>query len=151
MKCVIYRKPPGQSRDIHSVHNSRYSCCFHQLYAKFSLPTKTWEVSTDQVKVGRWEKVELTWEPERGLQMYFNGVLVGTSTTPTVHMPLKVTDRNVYIGRPTNDNVRTGRYADAVIDELDYWYAGRSRLQSLGLLDDGRARSRLLDLPFLTS
>jgi len=68
--------------------------------------------------------------------MYFNGVLVGSATSPTVHMPLKVTDRVIYIGRPTNDNLQ-GRYANGVVDELDYWYAGRGQLQSLGLLDDG--------------
>jgi Concanavalin A-like lectin/glucanases superfamily len=108
-----------------------------QLYAKFSLPTKTWEVSTDKVAVDKWHKVELSWDAERGLQMFVDGVQVASTSTPAIHLPLRTTDRVVYVGRPNNDNLG-GRYADAVVDELDFWYAGRNRLIALGLLDVGK-------------
>lgn len=95
-------------------------------------------MSTDRVSVDKWQKVELAWDVERGLQMYVDGQQVANAPTPTIHLPLRITDRIVYIGRPTSDNLN-GRYANAKVDELDFWYAGRNRLIALGLLDVGKA------------
>lgn len=95
-------------------------------------------MSTDKVSVDKWHKVELAWDVERGLQMYVDGQQVGNAPTPAIHLPLRVNDRVVYVGRPTSDNL-SGRYADATVDELDFWYAGRNRLIALGLLDVGKS------------
>ena len=106
------------------------------MYAKFSTSTKTWEISTDRITENNWHKVELSWNERKGLQMYVDRELVASTSSPTQHRPLSLTDHAVYVGRPTDDNP-DGRYSDAIVDELEYWYADRDQLILLGLLGEG--------------
>ena len=62
--------------------------------------------------------------------------LVASSPSPTQNPAQSLTDHAVYIGRATGDT-RDGRYSDAVVDELEYWYADRDQLIALGLLGQG--------------
>ena len=83
--------------------------------------------------------MELSWNERKGLEMYVDKELVASSASPTEHRPLSVTDHAVYIGRPTDD-IHDGRYSDAIVDELEYWYADRDQLIVLGLLGEGQWR-----------
>jgi len=72
--------------------------------------------------------------------MYVDKQLVASASSPRQHGPLSPgRDHALYVGRPTDD-VADGRYSDAVVDELEYWYADRDQLIALGLLDDGTYR-----------
>ena len=106
-----------------------------QVYATFSTSTKTWQLSTDRITENNWHKVELSWNERKGLEMYVDNDLAAL-TSSTQHPPQSPTDHAVYIGRPTDDHP-DGRYSDAIIDELEYWYADRDQLIALGLLGQG--------------
>ena len=80
--------------------------------------------------------MELSWDERKGLEMYVDRDLVSSSSSPTHHPPPSLTDHAVNIGRPTDD-YSDGRYSDAIIDELEFWYADRDQLVLLGLLDEG--------------
>jgi len=114
-----------------------------QVHAKFSTSTKTWETSTDRITQNNWHKLELSWSERKGLQMYVDKELVASSSSPTQqHHPPSLSDHAVYIGRPTDDNP-DGLYSDAIVDELEYWYADRDQLVALGLLDKGTVCTRI--------
>jgi len=106
------------------------------VYAKFSTSTKTWEISTDRITENNWHKVELSWNERKGLEMYVDKELVASTLSPTQHPPQSLTDHAIYIGRATDDNP-DGSYSDAIVDELEYWYADRDQLIALGLLGEG--------------
>ena len=93
-------------------------------------------MSTDRITPNNWHKVELSWDPTKGLELFVNKARVAGTSEFRTHAPLRVTDHVVYLGRPTEDNTRSGSvYADAVVDELEYWFANRDRLLAAGLLD----------------
>jgi hypothetical protein len=78
--------------------------------------------------------LEVSWDEQKGLQLYVNKEKVASTTDYTVlTAPPRVTDHIVYLGRPNEDETG-GRYADAKIDELEFWYANRDLLQP----DDGK-------------
>jgi len=93
-------------------------------------------VSTDKIPANNWRKVEISWDPTKGLELYVDKVRVAGTTDSRTHAPLRVTDYNLYLGRPNDDNSQTGMYANAVIDELEYWFANRYILTAAGLIDD---------------
>lgn len=86
--------------------------------------------------------MELSWDEEKGLEMYVNKEKVASTKDYRTHPPLRITDHTVYLGRP-NEDVSDGRYADAIVDELEYWFANRDILKTLNLIGDGR-HERLL-------
>lgn len=99
-------------------------------------------MSTDRITVDNWHKMELSWDEEKGLEMYVNKEKVASTKDYRTHPPLRITDHNVYLGRP-NEDVSDGRYADAIVDELEYWFANRDILKTLNLIGDGK-HGRLL-------
>ena len=106
------------------------------MHAEFSTSTKTWATSSDRVTENHWHAVQLSWNERKGLEMYLDRELAASSTTPTLHPSQTQTDHAVYVGRATDD-VSDGQYADAIVDELEFWYADRDQLIVLGLLDQG--------------
>jgi len=78
--------------------------------------------------------LEVSWDEQKGLQLYVNKELVASTADYAVHpQPTRIDDYTIYLGRP-NDDRTDGSYADAKIDELEFWYANRDLLQS----DDGK-------------
>ena len=104
-------------------------------HAKFTLPDRTWEVSTNQLKTDKWQRVDLSWHPEKGLQMLIDDEVVAATRDFTEHENRPVQDYTIYLGRPSTSEV--GRYADAGIDEMEYWYADIDHLKAFGLLGSG--------------
>ena len=105
--------------------------------AKFSTDDDTWEVATDSIQLNKWQKVELSWDEERGLQMYVDKSLVASSATATPNTDGPISDYDVYLGRPNGDSA--GYFSDVIMDELEFWYAYRDHLAAFGLLDEGRS------------
>ena len=92
-------------------------------------------MSTDKINLNKWHKVELSWDEEKGLQMFVDKTKVASTTEFSTHPPLRITDHMVYLGRPTED--LDGRYANAKVDELEYWFANRDHLIAFDLIGDG--------------
>lgn len=88
-----------------------------------------WEVETNRIRLNDWQKVEVSWDEQKGLQLYVNKEKVASTTEYTVlrHTP-DVTDHNVYLGRP-NEDIRDGTYANVQIDELEYWFGNRDLIE----------------------
>lgn len=100
---------------------------------KFTSGTKTWEVETNRIRLNDWQKLEVSWDEQKGLQLYVNKEKVASTTQFTVlPRPPRVTDYTVYLGRP-NEDTRDGTYANAKIDELEFWFANRDLIK----IDDG--------------
>ena len=68
--------------------------------------------------------------------MYVDNEQVADSMEFKTHPPLVVRDQNIYLGRPSAD-ISNGQYANAIIDELEFWYANRDYLKAFGLIGDG--------------
>jgi hypothetical protein len=110
--------------------------------SKFSTPDKTWEVATDEIELNKWQKIELSWDKERGLQMYVDNSKVDSNTDYRTNTDGTISDYIVYMGRP-NANTE-GYFSDVKMDELEYWYSYRDHLAAFGLLDEGRSQVRLI-------
>src|SRR6218665_2838694 len=68
--------------------------------------------------------------------MYVNKEKVASTKDYRTQPPLRITDHTVYLGRP-NEDVADGRYADAIVDELEYWFVNRDLLNTLNLIPHG--------------
>ena len=64
-------------------------------FFRFSLPTKTWEVSTNDLEENKWQRVDLSWDPDSGLVMYIDNEKVASTNSPTTHSPKRITDYTV--------------------------------------------------------
>jgi hypothetical protein len=107
-----------------------------RVHFKYSSSTRTWEVSTNQIDLNQWQKIDVSWDQERGLQVYKNDRLVGHTSYYEEHEPLHITDYNIYIGKP-NPTIEGGQSSNVMIDEMEYWYANRDYLWSHGFLTEG--------------
>ena len=108
-----------------------------RIVARFSTPNKTWEVSSGvTVAPSAWHRVEVSWDEDKGLQLYVDKEKAVSTTEFRAHPPPRVTDHFVYVGRPSDDEV-SGKYADALIDQLEFWFSNRDHVKAFGLLADG--------------
>lgn len=97
---------------------------------------EVWEVTTDKIKPGEWQKVDLSWDQRKGVQIYVNGTEV-SSTTHHTTVPTKRRDQVVYLGRPSDD-IPDGQYGEGLVDELEFWFAGRDHLKAFDFIQDGK-------------
>ena len=107
-----------------------------QLKSKFAAGGKEWRVGTQNFNEGEWHNVMLSWEQEKGLSLYMDGQEVSQDTQPTDIMlgdepETEAKAEDLYFGRSTNPRVRNT--ANAVIDDVQFWYANLERLRAQGL------------------
>lgn len=86
-------------------------------------------MSTDRVQENKWQKVSLSWDNARGLRMFIDNELAATSSESTTRLAPPPTDYHVYVGRP-NDDISGGKYADVLVDELEFITAGVDYLKA---------------------
>ena len=81
-----------------------------------------WTASSDNVLVGRWYHVAVTWSLNNGLFLYINGRQSARDLSPTstAHNRLDNRMNAFYIGRPNNDGFRHD-YGSMAIDEFHFW------------------------------
>ena len=130
--------------DMYYLSSGRGIKMFHKngrLYFLFQTDDKEWEVVAPYLETDKWEFVEYTWHPQKGLQVYLNNKLIGMEDNPKsvgVH-PKNPNDR-LYIGRANEGDTRTGRfnYGDFVVDHFDTWFSHRDYLLSHGYIQRGK-------------
>ena len=106
---------------------------------EFKTRTKTWTVASDAVKKNQWQHVEVSWHPERGLELYVNKTRVAYTQKPTTHAARPVaSDYKIYIGR-TSD-MRGKNYANAMIDEVEFWNSPREFIVAHNMWPKGNLR-----------
>ena len=103
-----------------------------QLKSKFISSGKSWNVATPNFNKNEWHKIMLSWEPEAGLSMYIDEKEVSKDSEPeTLQQSDDPQAGNLYSGKASDDSTRTT--ADAMIDDIQYWYANIERLRAHGL------------------
>ena len=97
----FYLKPKRLLQDGYFVSGGPMSIYYKngRMYAKFSTSTRTWVVSTDQVEEGEWQKLDFSWDKDKGLEMFINNERVSYSTDYTSHSPRRVRDHVLYLGQ----------------------------------------------------
>lgn len=140
LTVILYLKFKEMIENGYVMSTGPYSIYYRngKTHATFSTPTKTWTVSTDKIKPNQWQRVALSWDDTKGLSMYIDKKQVAATTEFRSHSEKRITDYNVYLGRPNND-ITNGVYANVDIDEMEVWYANRDHLLSFGLLDSGKS------------
>ncbi|XP_060080041.1 uncharacterized protein LOC132559439 isoform X2 [Ylistrum balloti] len=113
--------------------------------------TRLWETSTDVLIPGNWYFLEISWDPETGLEVFVDEVPVAKDRDPsrrTDPLPdslIESTLQNkIYLGRG-NVYMEDGQYGKGTFDELAYWYGPRDYLTAFGYLQRGKPTSYLID------
>lgn len=91
---------------------------------------KTFELSTNRIGANIWNKLEISWDEFRGFLLYVNGSLVNSTFSYSNHSTLVISDYVVYLGKPN-------QAANAVVDELEFWFANRDLLKAFDVISDG--------------
>jgi hypothetical protein len=123
-----YYLSTGNSRGVKIYFKDGY------LNAVFTTNGKVWRVAYSGVQLKKWYFVELSWHPEHGLTMYVNNRIVNQGNPlPASEVPVDVTE-HVYIGRANRGDTYDGRfrYANALMDEAEFWYGRREILVAFG-------------------
>ena len=134
----MYIKPNRLVDDGYFLSSGMYSLYQKdgRTHAKFMLPDKTWELSTNRLDMDRWQRVDLSWDMDKGLQMLIDDEVVATTKEFYPELNEPVDDYTIYIGRPWSSD--SGRYADAEIDEMEVWYADIDHLKAFDLINTGK-------------
>ena len=122
--------------DTYFINTGTYAVYYKNghLQADVNTPTKDWHAQTRRFDENRWQKVEISWSKDDGLELYVNNEKLAGDERGTSHAPRQPRDWNMYFGRPNNQ--RVGSYTNGYIDEVDVWYATRDILVIFGYLDD---------------
>ena len=122
--------------DTYFINTGTYAVYYKDghLQADVNTATRDWHAQTRRFDENRWQKVELSWSKEDGLELYVNNEKLAGDEQGTGHAPREPRDYNMYFGRPNNQ--RVGRYTNGYIDEVDVWYATRDILVIFGYLDE---------------
>ena len=134
---IMYLKPKRMIENGYFLSAGPYSMWYRngKTHVQFRTATKTWTLSTDEIRPDRWQRVDLSWDEKEGLSIYVDKRQVASTTNYRTHGERVIGDYMVYLGRPNEDT--DGVYADVDIDEMEVWYANRDHLQAFGLLDGG--------------
>ncbi|XP_021368526.1 uncharacterized protein LOC110460117 isoform X2 [Mizuhopecten yessoensis] len=113
--------------------------------------TRMWEASTDVLVPGTWYFLEISWDPETGLEVFVDEVPVAKDKDPskrTDPLPESLIEsalqNKIYLGRG-NVYMEDGQYGKGTFDELAYWYGPRDYLTAFGYLQKGKPTSYLID------
>ncbi|KAK6166927.1 hypothetical protein SNE40_023527 [Patella caerulea] len=144
-------KPSQLKRNTYFASTGNNGITLHyknrKLIAKAETSSRTWETSTPKLVVDKWQFVETSWHPETGLKLYINNEMVGEDTR---HSQRDARNRGVadqddfYLGRGNLD-MNDNNYANAMYDELDFWYADRDYLAAHGYIQRGKPKHYIID------
>ncbi|KAL5005761.1 hypothetical protein ScPMuIL_016919 [Solemya velum] len=119
-----------------------------QLKVQAKTTSRTWETGTDEVEAQEWYFLEISWDPETGLELYLNNGLMGASSEYSVNslsIPDDLMLARFYIGRG-NIDMGAALYGDATFDELEYWYGPRHYLIAHGYIQRGDPTGYLIEM-----
>lgn len=129
----LWLKARELEENTYFLSSPSYSLSYRngKLWGRFHQNGRMWEVSSPNFRSKRWYKIDLSWSPQGGLSMFQDGNLIGKSDSwTTVARDERVT-KNVYVGRAQSEDSRS-RYANAIVDELQYWYGPRTQVETSG-------------------
>ena len=105
------------------------------LQADFQTPRQDWHAQTRRFdSSSRWQKVDVSWSKDDGLELYVNNEKLAADEDGTTHAVRQIRDYNIYFGRPNTEGV--GRYTHGYLDEVKVWYSIRDILKIFGYLPD---------------
>jgi hypothetical protein len=119
-----------------------------RLIATAMTTTRRWELSTALFTPGQWHYLEVNWHPMYGLALYLNLRLVDStmsfeSRDLALDFKIKPNLNQFYLGRGNVDMLGK-RYADAVVDDVYYFFARREYLLAFDYIMRGERRSFFL-------
>lgn len=106
--------------------------------------TREWNISTEVLSYNNWYFMEISWDPEKGLELYINDNLVSSTNTANKKAVTLATgiytssqENKFYLGRG-NTRMTSNRFGNAMYDELEYWYGPREYLIAFGYIQRGK-------------
>lgn len=98
---------------------------------------KAWAAESGRLETGKWYRVDISWDEDKGLQLYLDKFREALVTEPQMRSR-NMSDHVVYIGR-SGDKTAMRNYVapDALIDQIEFWYANRDHVRAFGFLEDG--------------
>ncbi|XP_052079469.1 uncharacterized protein LOC127717737 isoform X2 [Mytilus californianus] len=109
----------------------------YTMYAEVRSDNKVWRDSFYGLEVGKWHYVELTWDPEKGTEMFLDLKRASFQRRSTSERLQPSNERNFFIGRSHGDR-RQEMNPSAIIDEVDMYYGKRQTLLDLDLIQRGK-------------
>ncbi|XP_056012893.1 uncharacterized protein LOC125678424 isoform X7 [Ostrea edulis] len=114
--------------------------------------TREWNISTEVLSYNNWYFMEISWDPEKGLELYINDNLVSSTNTANKKAVTLATgiytssqENKFYLGRG-NTRMTSNRFGNAMYDELEYWYGPREYLIAFGYIQRGKPKGYLIDM-----
>ncbi|XP_055869522.1 uncharacterized protein LOC106070898 isoform X3 [Biomphalaria glabrata] len=106
--------------------------------------TQRWEASTPSLEVNKWNFVEVSYHPVRGLKLFVNNELKAQDASPERFSSQSSSDRSrFFLGRgKTSESGST--LAEATFDEMELWQADRDYLASRGYIQRTRPKNYLI-------
>ena len=112
--------------------------------------SRVWQLDVPGLQADAWYFLEVDWHPERGLTVYGNNQLAGSTSRYTERPQTDISNTvsgqdRFYIGR--GDGRQQGRrYADVTLDDMEYWYGNRDYLLAFDYIQRGRPDHLLIDM-----
>ena len=134
----MWLNPRALQDNTYFLSSPTYSLYYKdgQLQSQFRSGGKEWNVATPKFRSNTWQQVMLSWEPESGLIMYIDDMIVSKDARAREFLQRdeSSSEGSLYIGKSSDSADPTNpRTADSVVDEVQYWYANIQRLQNHGL------------------
>lgn len=146
MLTTFWMRSEGQTNKTMVISNGINGLSIEQLNgqlrAKLSTSTRTWQLETARIDLQRWNQVDVSWHPEKGLFLYVNNRLVGYTNkgrkrrNRSRNNVFDTEKGSFFIGLDRSQSANR-QAAYVVLDELDYWYAARDYLLAFGYLFRG--------------
>lgn len=146
----LWFKVTNLRNDMHFLSNGHNGISITNQGREFIITaatsTRKWQVSTEKLETHKWYFLEISWDPETGLELYIDKKLQASDYKPDKRnepVPTDILGRSIankfYLGRGNVDMER-GTYGKGVFDELEYWYGPRDYLEAFGYLNRGKIR-----------
>lgn len=107
-----------------------------RLVVEFFKLNKVWEVRSEVLEVEKWYRVEISWDEDKGLQLYFDKLRVGNAIEAQENSR-NPSDFNVYLGKAGNGATSVSA-PDVTVDQVEFWFANRDHVRAFGFLEDGK-------------
>ena len=104
-----------------------------KLRGDFNTPKHKWSVGSNDLNIHQWYQVEFSWDPANGLSMFIDGKLVDKNIIPKLNEDIYNPNKVFYIGR-ANTQMIDEKYANAVIDDVQFWNSKRDLLIGNGII-----------------
>lgn len=108
----------------------------------FQTPGQEWVVPIKNPAQNKWQFVEYTWHPDKGLQVYIDYKMEGEATTPNAILGgNRNPNSRHYVGRANTVDTAGARYGDFDIDHYETWFQHMDYLLAWGYIARGKALS----------